>query len=80
MADSKVLRCPSCNSGKLASVQSTAFDGELLESEDCGRTYEVKYGPDGKAKLVSVVITVDKRSMPEPYSEPGIEFLVPNLS
>ena len=54
MPESKALRCPSCNSEKLASVQSTAFDSELLECQDCGRAYEVKYGPDGQARLVSV--------------------------
>jgi uncharacterized protein YbaR (Trm112 family) len=54
MADSNALRCPSCNSENLASIQSAAFDSELLECQDCGRAYEVKYGPDGKARLVSV--------------------------
>ena len=54
MTDSKALRFPSCNSEKLASVQSAAFDGELLECQDCGRAYEAKYGPDGNARLMSV--------------------------
>jgi len=54
MAESKALRCPSCNSLRLASVQTTALDSELLECQDCGRAYEVKYQPDGKARLVSV--------------------------
>jgi len=50
MAESKAYRCPSCNSEKLASVQSAALDSELLECQDCGRAY----GPDGNARLVSV--------------------------
>lgn len=41
------LRCPFCNSTNLASVQSAAFESELLERQDCLRAYEVKYGPDG---------------------------------
>jgi hypothetical protein len=44
MAESKAVCCPSCSSGKLASVQSAAFDSELLGCQDCGRAYEVKYG------------------------------------
>jgi len=47
-------RCPACGSTKLASVQNSAIDSELLECESCGRAYEVKFGPDGKPKLVAV--------------------------
>jgi len=46
--------CPFCNSTNLASFQSPVIDRELLECQDCLRAYEVKYGPDGKAKLVAV--------------------------
>ena len=53
MADSE-YRCPSCNSRSFDSVQSTAVDSEILECEDCKRVYEVKYQPDGTARLVSV--------------------------
>jgi len=44
----------SCGSQDLASMQSTAIDSELLECQDCKRAYEVKYQPDGTARLVSV--------------------------
>jgi transcription elongation factor Elf1 len=47
-------RCPSCGSEDLASIQSTALDSELLECQACKLSYEVKYGPDGKARLVAV--------------------------
>jgi uncharacterized protein YbaR (Trm112 family) len=46
--------CPACNSSDLASIQSAAIDSELLECQLCKRAYEVKYAPDGKAKLISV--------------------------
>jgi len=46
--------CPFCNSTNLASVQSPVIDSELLECQNCGRAYEVKYGPDGKVRLVGV--------------------------
>ena len=47
-------RCPARGSTKLARVQNSAIDSELLECESCDRAYEVKFGPDGKAKLVAV--------------------------
>jgi len=48
------LVCPACNASDFASIQSTALDSELLECQRCKRAYEVKYAPDGTAKLVSV--------------------------
>jgi len=54
MADSKTWRCPKCDSTDLASIQSSAIDSELLECQDCKGAYEVKYQPDGTARLVSV--------------------------
>jgi hypothetical protein len=52
MADG--YRCPSCDSENLFSVQSTGTDHVLLECQKCRRAYEVKYEPDGEARLVSV--------------------------
>ena len=56
MAGPTPLRCPKCNSSELLSVKSAAIDtdSELLECQDCKSAYEVKYEPDGTAKLVSV--------------------------
>jgi hypothetical protein len=45
---------PSCDSKNFISVESTAIDSELLECQDCKQAYEVKYQPDGTARLVSV--------------------------
>jgi len=47
-------RCPGCDSEHFDSIQSAATDGELLECQSCKRVYEVKYGPDGTAQLVSL--------------------------
>ena len=46
--------CPNCDSQNFVSIHSTAIDSELLECQDCKRAYEVKYQPDGTARLVSV--------------------------
>jgi uncharacterized protein YbaR (Trm112 family) len=54
MTSTAKYRCPSCDSQNFASVQSSAIDSELLECQDCKRAYEVKYEPDGTARLVSV--------------------------
>jgi transcription elongation factor Elf1 len=51
---SDTYRCPCCDSQDLTSVQNTAMDSELLECQNCLRAYEVKYGPDGKVRLVAV--------------------------
>jgi hypothetical protein len=47
-------RCPACDSTKLASVQNTALESELLECQDCLQANEVKFGPDGGVRLVAV--------------------------
>jgi hypothetical protein len=39
---------------KLASLETTALDSELLECQSCGRAYEVKHQPDGSVRLVAV--------------------------
>jgi uncharacterized protein YbaR (Trm112 family) len=54
MSQPKGYICPACNSSDFTSVQSAAIDSELLECQRCKRAYEVKYAPDGTAKLVSV--------------------------
>jgi transcription elongation factor Elf1 len=54
MTSTSKYRCPNCDSQNFASVQSKAIDSELLECQDCKRAYEVKYQPDGTARLVSV--------------------------
>ena len=54
MTSNAKYRCPNCDSQNFVSVQSTAIDSELLECQECKRAYEVKYQPDGTARLVSV--------------------------
>jgi uncharacterized protein YbaR (Trm112 family) len=54
MSHSLSYVCPTCNSSDFASIESPAIDSELLECQLCKRAYEVKYGVDGQAKLVSV--------------------------
>jgi uncharacterized protein YbaR (Trm112 family) len=46
--------CPACDSSDFAIIESAAIDSELLECQLCKRAYEVKYAPDGTARLVSV--------------------------
>jgi hypothetical protein len=52
MTSTAKSRCPNCDAQNFVSVQSAAI--AVVGSQDCKRAYEVKYQPDGTARLVSV--------------------------
>jgi RNA polymerase subunit RPABC4/transcription elongation factor Spt4 len=54
MTDTDEHRCPNCGSTELVSINTAAFDDELLECPSCKRLYAVKLKADGSGWLMAV--------------------------
>jgi hypothetical protein len=54
MTDTDEYLCPNCGSMELASINTAAFDDELLECASCKRLYAVKFKADGSSWLMAV--------------------------